>query len=161
MIGDMSIKTNFKYHLIAALACHYWTWTYLGSSYSFFLLLSCFYWCSPSFYSSTLFYVFYWIYSSFNACFSPYSSDSCSSSGINTAYFSSYAFLGTGGAVLGGAGFAFLLVSFTKFSFNKYFPFTPHLLSLTSIGRPNSKSNVHTWHKFLSLLHELHKHVLL
>ena len=63
---------------------------------------------------------------------------------MNTAYFYSYAFFGKGGGVFGGGGLTFLLFSLTKLSFIKYFPFSPHLLSLTYIGNPNYKSKVQT-----------------
>lgn len=66
-----------------------------------------------------------------------------------------------GGGPAGRGGLTFKLFVLRKLSLMRSAPFFPHLLSLMSIGKPNSKSRVQTWQIFLSLLQELQTQVRL
>lgn len=98
-----------------------------------------------------LFYFYYFMYCYCYYCFSfylfislaPSPSSSLSFSGMYTNSFSEFECF-FGGGPGGGGGFIFILSALEKFSSSKYFPFLPHLRSLTSIGSPNYKSSVQT-----------------
>ena len=91
---------------------------------------------------------------------SPSSSSFIESGSKSTSYFYA-AFDRVGGGAVGGGGLAAWLSMLIKLLSRRFVPFFPHLLSLISIGSPNSRSKVQTWQMFFYLLQNWQTQVLL
>ncbi len=98
-----------------------------------------------------------WLYDFYQSDYYDYSKIVVGGSTIILSFY-----INSGGGLLGGGGFFIVLVSgVVKLASNNSFPAYPHLLSLTYIGNPNSKSQKQVWHKFLLLAQLWHIAVLL